>query len=98
MALFLITCRDKPGALDVRLANRAAHLEWATAYKDSIAMIGPLFADDGETFTGSAIVKEAASKADVEAWCRDDPYAKAELFESVEIRPFRWVMGEGPPA
>jgi len=98
MALFLVICRDKPGALDLRMANRPAHLEWAEQHADTLAMAGPIFADDGETFAGSVFVKHAASKTEVEAWSATDPYVKAGLFDSVEIRPFRWVLGEGPKA
>lgn len=98
MVLFLIICRDKPDSLDLRMSNRPAHLEWAAEHKDTLAMAGPIFAEDGETFAGSVFVKDAASMADIEAWSATDPYVKAGLFESVEIRPFRWVMGEGPKA
>lgn len=98
MALFLVICRDKPNAIEIRMANRPAHLDWAGSHKETLAMAGPIFAEDGETFAGSVFVKIADSKADVEAWCADDPYAKAGLFERVEIRPFKWVLGDGPQA
>ena len=98
MALFTVYCVDKPDALDVRLANRAAHLEWAGGFSDRIRMAGPMFADDGETFAGSLFVIDFGSKAEVEAWAANDPYAKAGLFQRVEIRPFRWLLGDGPPA
>ena len=58
MPLFLLNARDKPGALDVRMSNRPAHLDWAKAHADRILMAGPVFADDGETFAGSTFVVE----------------------------------------
>lgn len=97
MAQFLINARDKAGALDVRMANRPAHLEWAKAHSEHILMAGPVFAEDGETFAGSTFVVEFDSLADARAWAEDDPYAKAGLFDTVEIRPFRWLIGEGRP-
>ena len=42
---------------------------------------------------GSLLIMEAADHAEVEAWCAADPYAKAGLFESVEIRPWNRVIG-----
>ena len=97
MPLFLLNARDKPGALDVRMSNRPAHLDWAKAHADRILMAGPVFADDGETFAGSTFVVEFPTLADAKAWAADDPYAKASLFDAVEIRPFRWLLGGGKP-
>ncbi|MEM9739328.1 MAG: YciI family protein [Pseudomonadota bacterium] len=95
MAQYLVYCVDKPGALDVRMANRPAHLEWAKSYPDRILMGGPVFASDGETFAGSVFVIEGDSLKDIESWAEEDPYAKAGLFERVEIRPYKWLLGDG---
>ena len=97
MAQFLINARDKAGALSLRMENRPAHLDWAKAHAEKILMAGPVFADDGETFAGSTFVVEFPTLADAKAWATDDPYAKADLFETVEIRPFRWLLGGGKP-
>lgn len=97
MAQFLINARDRAGALDVRMANRPAHLDWAKSHHDRILMAGPVFADDGETFAGSTFVVAFDTLEDAKAWAAEDPYAKAGLFETVEIRPFRWLLGGGRP-
>lgn len=96
MPHFHLYAVDKAGALDVRMANRAEHLEWAGSNADKILMAGPMFAEDGETFAGSAFVLEMESLEAVKSWAAEDPYAKAGLFERVEIRPFRWAIGSGP--
>ena len=96
MPLFILNARDKAGALDIRMANRPAHLAWAEGFADKIRMAGPVFADDGETFAGSVFVMEMDSLADMQAWAAADPYAKAGLFETVEIKPFAWLIGDGP--
>jgi uncharacterized protein YciI len=44
---------------------------------------------------GSMLVVEAADRAEAEAFAAADPYAKAGLFESVVIRPFRAVFKDG---
>ncbi|MEM0986086.1 MAG: YciI family protein [Pseudomonadota bacterium] len=94
MALFAIHCTDKPDALDIRLTNRPAHLEWAAQFKDQITMAGPLFAEDGETFSGSLFIIEFPDLEEAKRWASEDPYAKAGLFEHVDIRPFRWLIGK----
>lgn len=96
MPLFLIHAIDKPDALETRMANRPDHLEWAGQSVDQIKMAGPVFADDGTTFAGSVFVIEMETLDDVKAWAANDPYAKAGLFERVEIRPFTWAIGNGP--
>ena len=96
MPLFLVNARDKANSLDLRLDNREAHLAWAAAFLDRIAMAGPVTLDDGETMAGTTFVIEFDSLADAKAWAAEDPYAKAGLFESTEIRPFKWLIGDGP--
>ena len=96
MPLFILNARDKADALEIRMANRPAHLEWASQFSDRICMAGPVFTEDGETFAGSVFVMEMDSLADMEAWAAEDPYAKAGLFASVEIKHFAWLIGDGP--
>lgn len=96
MPLFLINARDKANSAELRLANRQAHLEWASEIADRIAMGGPVLSDDGEAMIGSTFVIEFASRADAEAWAAQDPYAKAGLFNRTEIIPFKWLFGDGP--
>lgn len=97
MPLFIVNARDKANALDVRMANRPAHLEWARTASAQICVAGPVFADDGETFAGSTFIVDMESLDAVKAWAADDPYTKAGLFEAVEIKPFAWLIGDGKP-
>lgn len=92
MALFHVMALDKPDALDLRLENRAAHLEWAKAAGDTVRMAGPLLADDGESFIGSVFLIEAESEEALKAFQAEDPYVKAGLFQTVDIRPFKLVI------
>ena len=98
MAQFIIYCLDKPDSLALRMANRPAHLDWARGHSASILMAGPLFAEDGETFAGSVFIIEADDLASVREWQASDPYVIAGLFDRVDIRPCRWVLGSGPRA
>lgn len=93
MALFSVYCLDKPGALELRLANRADHLAWVPQSGLKVWLAGPMFQADATTFAGSLFIVEANDESDVRAWSAKDPYVKAGLFERVDIRPFKWLIG-----
>lgn len=90
MPLFAVICRDKPGALPVRIATREAHL---AHIRDSgiVAMAGPLI--EGGEMCGSLVVLDAADLAAAQAWADADPYKAAGLFERVEITEWKKVIG-----
>ncbi len=97
MPLFLVNARDRADCLDLRLANRSDHLGWASGFVDRIAMAGPVFSADGESMAGSTFVISFDSLDEAKDWAADDPYARAGLFESVEIVAFNWSIGDGKP-
>ncbi|MEE9347774.1 MAG: YciI family protein [Robiginitomaculum sp.] len=91
---FVIFAKDKAGALDVRMANRDAHIAFLKAGGNvTVKVAGPMLSDDGETMIGSMLIVEAASLLAVKAWAKADPYAKAGLSQSVEILPYNWAIG-----
>lgn len=92
--LFAIICTDKPASLDLRMATRPAHLEYLKGFEKSTVLVGPLLDPEGKP-AGSLLVVEAADRAAAEAFAAGDPYAKAGLFESVVVRPFRTVFKDG---
>ncbi|RIK86394.1 MAG: hypothetical protein DCC69_06830 [Hyphomicrobiales bacterium] len=91
--IFALICKDKPGGLEVRLANRPAHLDYLTALNAAgkLKFAGPLLDDEGKP-VGSLVAVEAGDRAGAEAIAAGDPYARAGLFESVEIHPWNWVF------
>lgn len=89
--LFAIHAIDRTGALPTRLANYDAHKAFlgdTTRLGVKIVMSGPLVADDGATMIGSLFLIEAASRAEVEAFNRADPFAAAGIWENVTITGF----------
>ena len=89
---YAIRCQDKPGAVDLRLKTRDAHLAYV-AETGCVRLAGPILAEDESTMIGSLIVVEVATLSDAKAWAEGDPYAKAELFQDVEVSPWKWVVG-----
>jgi uncharacterized protein YciI len=86
-----VICIDKPDALPVRTANRPAHLEHLNG-SGVVELAGP-FLDKNGAMCGSFIVLLVQSMAEAEAWAAADPYAKAGLFSSVELREWKKVIG-----
>ena len=93
MPIFVLMCADKPGALDLRLATRETHLAYLRGFEGALLLAGPFLDDDGNP-AGSVLFFEAEDMAAAEAFGRNDPYAKAGLFQSVEIRVFRPTLGK----
>ncbi len=88
--LIALIARDKDGALDTRKANRDAHL----AYIDATGVVeqaGPLLNDD-EQMIGSLIVLDVKDMSAARDWADNDPYAKAGLFQSVDLIPWKRVV------
>ena len=89
--LFAIYCTDKPNSLDLRLATRPAHVKYLETLGDALKMAGPFTTDDGSP-NGTLALFDVADRAAAEAIAANDPYAKAGLFASVEIRAWKWTM------
>ena len=90
--LYALICTDKPNSLAIRQANRPEHVDYLESLGDSLVFAGPFTEPDGETMTGSLIVIEASSLGMARSIAAQDPFAKAGLFATVEIRPWLWVF------
>lgn len=89
---FAFICTDKPNSLALRKANRPDHLAYLKGLGDSLILAGPFTELDGETMNGSLVVVEAGSLREAEAIAAADPFAKAGVFATVEIRPWLWTL------
>lgn len=86
-----LICIDKPDHLHLRTENRAAHLKHI---EDSgiVEMAGPFLSAEG-AMCGSLVVLSVENMDQAKAWAAADPYAKAGLFQSVDIREWKKVVG-----
>jgi len=94
MALFVISYIDKPNSLALRMKTREAHLAYAHG-NDAPAKVrlgGPYLDENGD-MAGSLIIVEAADQAAAIRFTKDDPYVKAGLFSSIDVRPYRLTIG-----
>ncbi len=97
--LYTIIATDKPGSLQQRLAARPAHLERLDALQEQgrLLLAGPHPAIDSEApgeagFTGSLIVAEFSDLESARAWAKVDPYAQADVYQDVIVKPFLKVL------
>jgi uncharacterized protein YciI len=91
MPLFVLTCIDKPNALETRMAAREAHLAYVRG-NPQVKLGGP-FLDAADAMAGSMLIIEADDLAAARAFSAADPYAVAGLFQTVDIRPFKVTLG-----
>jgi uncharacterized protein YciI len=91
MALFVVYCKDKPGALETRMATRPTHLDYLNG-AGLVKAAGPLL-DDAGSPVGSMLIVEAKDRAAVQTFVDNDPYTLAGLFESTQIDGWRVGVG-----
>jgi uncharacterized protein len=91
--LFVLSCIDKPGALEVRKGAREAHLTYVRERIAQMKLGGP-FLDEQGHMAGSLMILEAPDLAAAQAFSANDPYTLAGLWLSVDIRPFRTTIGQ----
>jgi uncharacterized protein YciI len=92
--LFAITCTDRPDSLDTRVAARDAHLRYVASFAERVLQAGPLLDGSGRP-CGSLLIVDLQDRVAAEAFAAGDPYARANLFESVVIRGHRVVFRDG---
>jgi uncharacterized protein len=89
---FVALCLDKPESLAIRQENRADHLAFLAETAAAVKLGGP-FLDSAGQMCGSMLILSCANEAVARALLADDPYGKAGLFASVELRAFRPAVG-----
>jgi len=93
--LFSIICTDKPGeGLELRMKNRPDHLAFLANLGERLKMAGPFMNDAGTEPRGSLVIIEANTIDEARTIAASDPYARAGVFENVDIRTFKWLLPE----
>ena len=94
---FVIFTTDRPDRTELRLKTRETHrayLRDISAHPEvTVIHGGPTLAADGETMNGTMLIVEAPSLAAAESFAAGDPYRRADLFVTSEIRPWAWTLG-----
>ncbi len=90
---YAVVCIDKPDSADLRTATRSAHIAFLKGLGDAVKFGGPMLDNAEAGMIGSMIVFEAGSLEAAKAAMANDPYAQAGLFASVDVRPWKWTVG-----
>ena len=91
---YVILSKDKPNVFELRAERRPAHLDYLKE-QDAIVMAAGPFLDDQDRSIGSLFIVDVASEEEARRFADGDPFAKAGLFASTEVRKWRW--GVKPP-
>ena len=96
---YAIITEDHENSLDLRMANRPAHLARLHELRDAgrLFVAGPHPAIDSEDpgeagFTGSLVIADFASLTDAQAWADSDPYALHGVCKKVVVKPYKIVV------
>jgi hypothetical protein len=93
---FLITARDREGALEQRMALRPEHLAYWQGLGAAVKLGGPQLSDDQPC--GSFFLVEAADLAAAQAIAQGDPFARDGIFARIEVAATRLTLGGWRPA
>jgi uncharacterized protein YciI len=97
--LWIIYQVDRPNGAPIRAANKNAHLAYLEEHKDILVLGGALLADDGVERSGSCLLINVPDRATAERFSENEPFRRAGLFESVQIRRMRrgqWYPENAP--
>ena len=90
---FMILSQDVADGPAIRKRVRQDHLDWLKQPSDCTGLSAGPWLDDMDVMRGSLLIVKAPSRAALDAWLADDPYAKAGLPEHIDVRPFKLVIG-----
>jgi uncharacterized protein YciI len=93
---FLVIGHGRPGLEADRQALEAAQRRWfgEVDHRDEFILCGPLLAEDGTGWVGSALLVQLGDRAAVEAMVAGAPDVQGEWYASVEIHD--WQFGGRP--
>jgi uncharacterized protein len=89
---WLIIARDgmDAQALERRMSARFAHLENAARLQArGHLLVGGALVDDDGRMIGSACVAQFATRAELDEWLRTDPYVTGNVWQDIQIMPYR---------
>jgi hypothetical protein len=91
--LFALIANDKPDSLQLRLDTRPTHVAFLEDLnkRGVLKFAGPFLNGEGKPF-GSLVVIEASDRDAAAAIFAGDPYAKAGLFGTTDIRAWNWTF------
>ena len=100
MPLFVLSCTDREGTLEKRLATRPAHLARLQQLDAEGRLIvagampkDPINPQAG--FYGSTMIVDFDSREALDAWLQDEPFLKEGVYSHIDVKPFNKAFPQG---
>ena len=100
MPLFVVSCTDREGTVEKRLAIRPQHLarlEQLNA-EGRLIVAGAMPKDPANPqagFYGSTIIVDFDSREALDAWLQDEPFLKEGVYSHIDVKPFNKAFPQG---
>lgn len=91
---FVIKAYDGTDRLEKRLEVRPRHLEGMDRLSGHIVCAGGLL-DEAGKMKGSLLVMDFPSRAELDAYLKNEPYVLEHVWERVEVEPMNVVIVNG---
>jgi len=93
--LYVVYNLDAPGTATLRQQHREAHLRFMQELKDAgkVKIGGPFLSEDGKQRLGGMYILDVPSIEDAIHIANQDPFVKAGLYPSTQVRPWIWQTG-----
>ncbi|APR71346.1 MULTISPECIES: YciI family protein [Acinetobacter] len=100
MPYFVLSCTDREGTLEKRLATRPQHIERLQKLDDEGRLIAagahPIDPNNPQAgFLGSTIIVEFDSREALDVWIEEEPFLKEGIYASIDVKPFNKAFPKG---
>ena len=100
MPLFVLSCTDRAGTLEKRLATRPAHLARLQQLdaEGRLIVAGAMPKDPSNPqagFYGSTMIVDFDSREALDAWLQDEPFLKEGVYSHIDVKPFNKAFPQG---
>lgn len=93
----VVECIYRAGGAEERLKIRDVHLEYMIGNEHLIRLGGALLSDDGAIATGMFLVLVTERVAEARAFVDAEPYSRAGLFETVNLKRLQQFVPHEDP-
>lgn len=100
MPLFVLSCTDREGTLEKRLATRPLHLARLQQLdaEGRLIVAGAMPKDPSNLqagFYGSTMIVDFDSREALDAWLQDEPFLKEGVYSHIDVKPFNKAFPQG---
>ena len=100
MPLFVLSCTDREGTLEKRLATRPAHLARLQQLdaEGRLIVAGAMPKDPSNPqagFYGSTMIVDFDRREALDAWLQDEPFLKEGVYSHIDVKPFNKAFPQG---